>query len=172
MEQHPGLPSLLGPRPVWLVFLETASHWRQLPADRDWNELIEEGRQPFGLFTVCPDPADEEAAWAEFAGYCVQRELRLTVSWGPHSRVLEDLFDDAYLRRHAGALPAAEPLTASADQDRLEDEFEVFLAYLGGDLRRRDDHVPPTEWVRVALIVGQEAWLHRLRAAIAEIQGR
>ena len=172
MEQHPGLPSLLGHRPVWLVFFETASQWRQLLADRDWNELIEEGRQPFGLFTVCPDPADEEAAWPSSPGTACSGSCGLLFRGEPHSRVLEDLFDDAYLRRHAGALPAAEPLTASADQDRLEDEFEVFLAYLGGDLRRRDDHVPPTEWVRVALIVGQEAWLHRLRAAIAEIQGR
>lgn len=170
MEQYPDLPSKLGARPVWLVCLETVAEWRQLLADRDWNELIEEKRQPFGLFTACPDSVKDNTAWAEFADHCVQRELRLTVSWGPDARALEDIFDDAYLGRHVDGLPTAEPLTASADEDALLDGFEEFLSYPGDDLRRLDDGDPPTEWVRVVLIVGEEPWLPRMRAVITELQ--
>ena len=142
----------------------------EAPRRPDWDELIEEKRRPFGLFTVCPDPAPEAAAWAAFADHCVQRELRLTVSWGPNSQVLEDAFDDAYLRRSVDGLTSAQPRTASGGEDPLEDEFEGFLASLSDDLRRLDDDAPPPDWVRVALIVGDEHWLHRVRAAIAELR--
>jgi hypothetical protein len=44
------------------------------------------------------------------------------------------------------------------------------LSYPGDDLRRLDDGDPPTEWVRVVLIVGEEPWLPRMRAVITELQ--
>lgn len=166
MECFRDVPSVIGRRPVWLAFLRSAAEWRHLTEDSDWDRLIERERRPFGLLTVSLDPQAELEAWSEFTDYCVERELRLTASWGENTTLLDDLFDESAVARMVYELPGSMPLTSWHDDEPLEETLEYFLNSDGSDLRR-DDDVHVTDWVRVAIVANDEAWRHELRAALS-----
>jgi hypothetical protein len=169
MELFRDVPSVLGPRPVWLTFLSTAADWRSLVEDDEWDRLIERERRPFGLMTASSDPKRELSAWSDFTDYCVERELMLAASWGANSTVLDDLFDEAAVGRSIRQLPASEPLTTWHDDEPLEEALEFFLGSNGTDLRR-DGH-QGTDWVRVVIAVNNERWRDQLRAALFAARG-
>lgn len=164
MECFRDVPSVLGPRPVWLTFLRTAADWRRLVQDDDWDRLVERGRRPFGLMTASPDPKSELPAWSEFTDYCVERELMLAASWGANSSLLDDLFDEAAVGRSIHSLSGSEPFTSWHDDEPLEEALEFFLASRGQNLRRGDDR--ETDWVRLVIVVNDERWRDELRAAL------
>lgn len=169
MESFPDVPSALGPRPVWLTFLNTAADWRSLAADDDWARMIERERRPFGLMTASADPKRELSAWSGFADYCVERELMLVAAWGANSTVLDDLFDEAAVQRSINQLAGSKPLTSWHDDEPLEDAMDYYLGCEGGDLRL--DDYRGTDWVRVVIAVNDEGWRDQLRAALSALSG-
>lgn len=164
MECFPDVPSVLGPRPVWLTFVNTAANWRSLAEDDDWARMIELERRPFGLLTASADPQRELSAWSDFADYCVERELMLVASWGANSTVLDDLFDEAAVQRSICQLAGSKPLTSWHDDELLEDAMDYYLGSEGADLRR--DDYRGTDWVRVVVAVNDKRWRDELRAAL------
>jgi hypothetical protein len=158
------VPSVLGPRPVWLAFLNTASEWQGLVKDDDWHLMVERQRRPFGLFTVSSDPRADLAAWSEFSDYCVERELMLAASWGVNSTLLDDLFDEAAVMRSVEQLAGSVPQTSWHDDEPLEEALAFFLGSHGVDLRGGGEG--GTEWVRVVIVVGEGTWRDELRSAL------
>lgn len=166
MECFPDVPSVLGPRPVWLTFLEAASDWRLLLEDEDWDRLIEKENRPFGLLTASPDSKPDITAWSEFADHCVERRAVLVASWGINSTILDDIFDDAAVVRSViHQLPTSEPLTSWHDDEPLKETLDYFLYSRGVDMSRADE--PQTDWVRVVLVVGDRSWRDELHRALS-----
>ncbi len=159
------VPSRLGPRPVWLAFLSTVSDWRRLVEGEDWDRLIERERRPFGLFTATSDPRHDLSAWSELTDHCVGRELVLTASWGTNTTLLDDLFDEVAVERAVQRRTGSMPLTSWHDDEPLEEAFEFFLTSPGTDLRHGDS--PGTDWVRIAVVVGEPSWRDELASMLS-----